>query len=466
MNCWEFKQCGRDKTKDCPAYPNRGKDCWKVAGTMCGGKPQGSFARKLISCMYCEFYKANNRINTDDYTEEWFLKGVLIDLAELIDNLIIPYTSTSRIGTRLADQVYYKLKSQGKNKITTTEYADYIVDISNKLGGNFKVLDYSNDSVTIASSKCIFGDRPSHTLCKIISGIYGGLSVHCFGYGKVVLEKTIAEGSKSCEIKIYSKRTKASDEHVGLEFTKELSSLQMGKEDANKNDSGRQLPLKEQIIGICGNLVASVNENNPELTLSGFKSDLANVPGIDMAALYLKEPETECFELRGYFGLDEDIIEKVQCIKTLHRENGENDKQFNNRQLKLIASFDSERGLLEKARMLSSFATIPLINHGMLIGALNIASRRQEPISVEESNLLRDICNLLAVILENYSLRSRITNDFVKVVTELDWIRTKLSEYEKSEVDQSTILIRLLLDKAGISERELKRLCLANTEVA
>ena len=56
MNCWEFKKCSREK--NCPAYPNDGRDCARVAGTLCGGKVKGSFAMKLHSCMECDFYKS------------------------------------------------------------------------------------------------------------------------------------------------------------------------------------------------------------------------------------------------------------------------------------------------------------------------------------------------------------------------------------------------------------------------
>ncbi|MEW5706376.1 MAG: two-CW domain-containing protein [Actinomycetota bacterium] len=65
MNCWEFKKCGRDKTNDCPAYPNHGHECWRVAGTMCGGEVQGTFAKKLASCMECDFYKMMKGIAVD-----------------------------------------------------------------------------------------------------------------------------------------------------------------------------------------------------------------------------------------------------------------------------------------------------------------------------------------------------------------------------------------------------------------
>ena len=67
MNCWEVKNCGRTpggaKAKElgvCPAYPNHGAHCARIAGTLCGGKVQGTFASKLANCMQCDFYKSTN----------------------------------------------------------------------------------------------------------------------------------------------------------------------------------------------------------------------------------------------------------------------------------------------------------------------------------------------------------------------------------------------------------------------
>ncbi|MDT8302998.1 MAG: methyl-accepting chemotaxis protein [Sedimentisphaerales bacterium] len=66
-NCWEVKKCGRtpggDKVDElgvCPAYPDHGRACWRLAGTFCGGKVQGSSAQKLMSCVECNFYKDVN----------------------------------------------------------------------------------------------------------------------------------------------------------------------------------------------------------------------------------------------------------------------------------------------------------------------------------------------------------------------------------------------------------------------
>lgn len=76
LNCWEFKKCDREEggakaVSDgvCPAASesrlngvhdgsNAGRACWVVAGSMCGGQRQGSFAQKYENCQKCDFYQA------------------------------------------------------------------------------------------------------------------------------------------------------------------------------------------------------------------------------------------------------------------------------------------------------------------------------------------------------------------------------------------------------------------------
>ncbi len=76
MNCWEFKKCGREKGGAkaaelgvCPAWPNNGRNCARTAGTLCGGKVQGSFAVKLPNCMACDFYKSSHYDHSTKRTE-------------------------------------------------------------------------------------------------------------------------------------------------------------------------------------------------------------------------------------------------------------------------------------------------------------------------------------------------------------------------------------------------------------
>ncbi len=76
LNCWDVKKCGRrtggnlaKEIGTCPAATekkldgvhggkNAGRACWVVAGTMCEGKPEGTYARSFTGCRLCDFYKA------------------------------------------------------------------------------------------------------------------------------------------------------------------------------------------------------------------------------------------------------------------------------------------------------------------------------------------------------------------------------------------------------------------------
>ncbi len=74
INCWEFIKCGResngskaDELGVCPVSTektldgvhdgtNAGRACWVVAGSLCAGKKQGTFAQKYSDCQMCDFY--------------------------------------------------------------------------------------------------------------------------------------------------------------------------------------------------------------------------------------------------------------------------------------------------------------------------------------------------------------------------------------------------------------------------
>jgi len=75
LNCWEHKKCGRQpgghKSQElgiCPVTTyhelsgahggkNAGRACWAIAGSLCGGKIQGTYAQKLHNCWSCDFMK-------------------------------------------------------------------------------------------------------------------------------------------------------------------------------------------------------------------------------------------------------------------------------------------------------------------------------------------------------------------------------------------------------------------------
>ena len=59
-NCWEVMDCGEDTCRRCPAYPDMGRECWKVTGTLCsqGKLKKADLGEKLLHCRNnCIYYK-------------------------------------------------------------------------------------------------------------------------------------------------------------------------------------------------------------------------------------------------------------------------------------------------------------------------------------------------------------------------------------------------------------------------
>ena len=94
-NCWEVKKCGREisgiRTHDsgvCPASTdtrldgvhggrNAGRSCWVLAGSMCGGGIQGTYAQKHKNCNTCDFFM---KVKSEELSEFRFPVILLLKL--------------------------------------------------------------------------------------------------------------------------------------------------------------------------------------------------------------------------------------------------------------------------------------------------------------------------------------------------------------------------------------------------
>jgi methyl-accepting chemotaxis protein len=55
MQCWKVMKCSQEG--ECPAYPERGFECWNVEGTLCRGERQQGYSQKIGDCRTkCEYY--------------------------------------------------------------------------------------------------------------------------------------------------------------------------------------------------------------------------------------------------------------------------------------------------------------------------------------------------------------------------------------------------------------------------
>ena len=97
LNCWESKKCGRQpggarvaELGECPAATDErlegvhgghraGRACWVIAGTLCGGAAQGTFASKFGTCKECHFYGLVRRQESPNF----ILSATLLEMLHL-----------------------------------------------------------------------------------------------------------------------------------------------------------------------------------------------------------------------------------------------------------------------------------------------------------------------------------------------------------------------------------------------
>lgn len=131
---------------------------------------------------------------------------------------------------------------------TLDEYAHVIVDLKQKIQGNFSLVSKSNDKVVVRTTSCPFDAfvRQSPSLCFMTSAVFGGIAARNFGYAKVVLHRRIALGDDGCLVTVHLQRTPEAEASVGREYYPEA--------DAASPDIGEQLRLLDRLRALRSEL--------------------------------------------------------------------------------------------------------------------------------------------------------------------------------------------------------------------
>ncbi len=57
--CWVIRECPREVKQNCPAWEFRvGHLCWFINGTICQGRVQTNWGRKMKICRQCKVFRA------------------------------------------------------------------------------------------------------------------------------------------------------------------------------------------------------------------------------------------------------------------------------------------------------------------------------------------------------------------------------------------------------------------------
>jgi PAS domain S-box-containing protein len=124
---------------------------------------------------------------------------------------------------------------------TLDEYAHVIVDLKQKIQGNFSVVSKDPTKVVVRTTSCPFDAfvRQSPSLCFMTSSVFGGIAARNFGYAKVVLHRRIALGDDGCYVSVHLQPTAEAKAGVGREYFPDI--------DLASPDIAEQLRLMDSL---------------------------------------------------------------------------------------------------------------------------------------------------------------------------------------------------------------------------
>jgi len=155
-----------------------------------------------------------------------FVRSLLRELAGTLQEVVGLDEAAgfvSVVGQRMGDHINgaYKAALQ-LPALSRDQVRDVLIDLKRRIQGDFYVIEESEDRIVLGNRACPFADkvvgRPA--LCMMTSNVFGTIAAENLGYGKVVLEQTIAEGHPSCRVVVYVKPSAEADAARGREYYK------------------------------------------------------------------------------------------------------------------------------------------------------------------------------------------------------------------------------------------------------
>ncbi len=153
-----------------------------------------------------------------------FLRSLVRHLAGAIQEVVGLEEASgfiSIVGQRMGDEISAAYKKElSVSELSRDQVRDVCIDLKRRIQGDFFVVSEDDEKIVFGNRACPFGEKVigRSALCMMTSNVFGTIAAENLGYGKVVLEQTIAEGAPACRVVMYLKRTQHSEGAGGREY--------------------------------------------------------------------------------------------------------------------------------------------------------------------------------------------------------------------------------------------------------
>ena len=118
----------------------------------------------------------------------------------------------SIVGQRMGDEINEAYKAALEAPMLDRDQVrDVCIDLKSRIQGDFHVISEDEEKIVFGNRRCPFGEKVVNraALCMMTSNVFGTVAAQNLGYGKVVLEETLAKGDPGCRVVLYLSRSAA-----------------------------------------------------------------------------------------------------------------------------------------------------------------------------------------------------------------------------------------------------------------
>jgi predicted ArsR family transcriptional regulator len=155
-----------------------------------------------------------------------FLRTLLRELAGTLQDVVGVEEASgyiSIVGAAVGEKLDLTYKSALQvERLTRHQVAEVLVDLKQRIKGDFYVEEEREDRIVFASRSCPFGEyvqgRPA--LCMMTSNVFGYITAENLGYARVQIDEAIARGDSGCRVTVFL--TPSDEDGVAREYFRRL----------------------------------------------------------------------------------------------------------------------------------------------------------------------------------------------------------------------------------------------------
>lgn len=153
-----------------------------------------------------------------------FLRSLIRELSGVLEDVVGLSEASgfiSIVGQNIGNQMDldYK-KALGVSTLTRPQVADVLVDLKDRIKGDFYIIEQSDERIVLGNRACPFGEKVAgrSSMCMMTSNVFGLIASQSLGYAKVTLEETIAQGDPGCRVVIHLRPDEEAASARGQEY--------------------------------------------------------------------------------------------------------------------------------------------------------------------------------------------------------------------------------------------------------